>query len=423
MDSQRKLITGFDLCEDFSQISCYSYKTFEPIPIGYGEKEEDCMLPTALCVTNDTKQWLYGKDALRCASEKEGVLVKNFLQKIKDNEITEIFGEKYTGVELLERYFKKTLSLLKKDFPTELITKLVVTVKETDPIIADGIYEALHLLGLDKDRAFVMNHSCAYLYYALSQDRALWANDVGLFDYDEDGLIFYRININRRQQPMVAKVIKTDLRKDLSYDMLKQKDINLRYTFENLADRTLYKQIISTLYFTGKGFDGKWAEEAFVKLCAGRRAFFGQNLYPKGACYAAKELSGDVKLTNMLLLNDDMIPYSISIWVYVDAKLKEIPITDALVPWYEVKNRIEVIPENETELELIFKNIMTREYGKEKLDLSPLPQRPDRMTRLEISLSCPNRTTAKITVTDLGFGAIYPGTGILKEFTINMNEE
>lgn len=421
MDSQRKLIAGFDLCDDFSQISCYSYKTFEPIPICTGEEEDDCMIPTALCVTNDTKLWLFGKDALKCASENDGVIVEHLLLKIKNNEIIEIFGEKYTGVELLERYFRKTLSLLKNYFPTELITKLVVTVKETDPIIAAGIYEALHLLGIDKDRISVMNHSCAYLYYALSQDKALWTNDVGLFDYDEDGLMYYQININRRLQPMVAKVTKTDLHEDLSYEMRKQKDIDLRYSFENLADRTLYKQIISTLYFTGKGFDGKWAEEAFVKLCAGRRVFFGQNLYTKGACYAAKELSGDVKLTNMLLLNEDMLPYSISMWVYADAKLKEIPITEALVPWYEVKNSIEIIPEKETELELIFKNIMTREYGKESLELTPLPERPDRMTRLEISLSCPDKTTAKITVTDLGFGEIYPGTGILKEFTIAMN--
>lgn len=421
MDSQRKLIAGFDLCEDFSQISCYSYKTFEPIPICTGDEEDDCMIPTALCVTNDTRLWLFGKDALQCASENDGVIVEHLLLKIKNNEITEIFGEKYTAVELLERYFRKTLSLLKNYFPTELITKLVVTVKETDPVIAAGIYEALHLLGIDKDRISVMNHSCAYLYYALSQDRALWTNDVGLFDYNEDGLMYYQININRRLQPMVAKVTKTDLHEDLSYEMRKQEDIDLRYTFENLADRTLYKQIISTLYFTGKGFDGKWAEEAFIKLCAGRRVFFGQNLYTKGACYAAKELSGDVKLTNMLLLNEDMIPYSISMWVYADAKLKEIPITEALVPWYEIKNSIEIIPEGETELELIFKNIMTREYGKERLDLTPLPERPDRMTRLAISLSCPDKTTAKITVTDLGFGDIYPGTGVLKEFTIAMN--
>ena len=33
MDNPRKLIVGYDLCEDYSQISRYSYKTFEPIQI------------------------------------------------------------------------------------------------------------------------------------------------------------------------------------------------------------------------------------------------------------------------------------------------------------------------------------------------------------------------------------------------------
>jgi hypothetical protein len=38
MDAPRKVIVGYDLCEDFTQISCYSYKTFEPIPIGIRER-------------------------------------------------------------------------------------------------------------------------------------------------------------------------------------------------------------------------------------------------------------------------------------------------------------------------------------------------------------------------------------------------
>ena len=33
MDNTRKLIVGYDLCEDYTQISCYSYKTYEPILI------------------------------------------------------------------------------------------------------------------------------------------------------------------------------------------------------------------------------------------------------------------------------------------------------------------------------------------------------------------------------------------------------
>ena len=39
MDKSRKLIIGYDLCEDYSQMR-YSYKTFEPITINPIEDEK-----------------------------------------------------------------------------------------------------------------------------------------------------------------------------------------------------------------------------------------------------------------------------------------------------------------------------------------------------------------------------------------------
>ena len=51
------------------------------------------------------------------------------------------------------------------------------------------------------------------MYYALSQERELWLNDVGLFDFNEDGLSFYRISINRRANPMIAGMERQDFQK------------------------------------------------------------------------------------------------------------------------------------------------------------------------------------------------------------------
>ena len=34
MEDGQKLLVGFDLCNDFSQMACYNYRTFEPESIG-----------------------------------------------------------------------------------------------------------------------------------------------------------------------------------------------------------------------------------------------------------------------------------------------------------------------------------------------------------------------------------------------------
>ncbi|NLL73026.1 MAG: hypothetical protein GX237_05810 [Clostridiales bacterium] len=422
MDNSRKLIVGYDLCEDYSQLCCYSYKTYEPIPIGTSEEEDSMMIPTALCVKNDSRIWLYGKEAISCGKEGLGVLVDNILEKINNKEEVEIFGERYSGVELLEKYLRKTLTLIKDYFPTETITKIVVTIDKMDQRLVDGVYDALFMLGIEKDRATVMSHGSSFMYYALSQAKELWLNDVGLFDFNEEGLSFYQISINRRQKPMIADMEKEDLSDTLNLDLVKDNKVDIKYTFENLANTVLYKKIITTLYFTGKGFKGNWAEDIFKSLCAGRRVFVGQNLYVKGACYAAKEFSGDGNLDNVILLDNDMIVCSVSIRAYVDGNIQEVLLTDAAVPWYEVNREVEVIPDDTTDMEIIFRNIMTKEIVRERITLNPIPDRSSRMTRLKLSLSCVDRNRAHIVINDLGFGDIYQASGKIAEYIMEMIE-
>jgi hypothetical protein len=420
MDTPKKVIVGYDLCEDYAQISCYSYKTLEPIPISVSEGEEYSPIPTVLCVKKDTKQWLYGEDAVACANNGAGILLDHLLTRVLTGEVAEIFQQIFTPVALLEKFLRKSLTLIKNYFPTEQITKLVVTIRSTNPVLVDAIYEALALLGLEKDRALVLSHASAYLYYALNQDKALWMNDVGLFDFSEEGLFFYQIRMNRKTKPMIAGLAKNEYTETLSFDMLNRKDSNVSYIFENIANTALFKQIISTLYFTGNGFEGGWADEVIKSLCAGRRIFMGQNLFTKGACYAAKELSGDKNRNDFILMNDDMITSSVMLRVYLDTKYQEVPLTAAGETWYEINKSIEVIPEGDAELEIILKNIMTRDVTREKIRLSQLPNRPERMTRLEINLTCKDKSTGIITVNDLGFGEIYPETGRIMEFSIEI---
>jgi hypothetical protein len=420
MDTIKKLIVGYDLCEDYTQISCYSYKASEPVPISIREEDELNLIPTALCVKADTKQWLFGEEALACGADQSGIVVNHLLDKLIKGEEIPIYDQTFHPIALLEKYLRKTLMLIKRYFPTEPISKMVVTVRNTSPELVESIYSALEQLGLEKDRVVVMGHAGAYLYYALNQDKSLWMNDVGLFDFSEEGLLYYQIKLNRRTKPMIACLAKTDYSQELNIEMLNHKQENHAYIFENIANAALYKKLVTTLYFTGVGFHGGWADETIRSLCTGRRAFMGQNLFTKGACYAAKELSGDKKLEDFILLNDDMITTIVGARIYKDTTFQEEILAEAGETWYEVNKSIEVIPEGETELELILKNILSKEIVREKIRLIGLPDRPDRMTRLEINFTCKNQSTGVIRVNDLGFGEIYPETGNILETTIEI---
>lgn len=419
MDSPRKLIVGYDLCEDYTQISCFSYKTMEPVPVNIREEDENCMIPTALCLRHETKQWLSGEEAISCASSGSGVLVENLLDKVMWESV-DIAGQKLSGTALLEKYLRKTLTIVKNYFPTEQITKLVVTMRNTEPEVVEKVYEALHGLGLERDRAVVMSHAGAYLYYALNQDKSLWMNDVGLFEFCREGLYFYQIHMNRRTKPIIAGLIKKDYTDMLNMSMLKQKEVNPDYIFENVANHALYKQIITTLYLTGSGFSENWCKDVVKNLCVGRRVFIGQNLFTKGACYAAKELAGDHSLENFILLNDDMTMCSITVRVYCDTSYKDIPLILPGENWYEIDRSIEVIPDNCNELEIIQKCILTGETSRKVFTIRCFPKRPNKMTRWLINLVCKDKSTVILTVTDLGFGDIYQESGQKEEIVIDL---
>lgn len=421
MDTAKKVIVGYDLCEDYAQISCYSYKKHEAITINAHDGNEDGLIPVVLCYRTDTRQWLFGEDAYIGARNGSGILVNDLLSKLKNDEETEIAGVKYSAQAIMEKFLRKTLTLVRDYFPTQPITKLVLTIRNSEHDFAEKLYNTLALLGIEKDRASIINHEDAYLYYALYQDRSLWMNDVGLFDYGPDGLNYYQIRINRWSRPMIASLEKHDYSHSFEPDLLKQKNADAAYVFENLANSALYRQIVSTLYFTGNGFEGGWADQVMKSLCVGRRVFYGQNLYTKGACYAAKELSGERQLQDVLLLNDDMVTCQLSLRVYRDGKYTEAVLLEAGELWYKAGRSYEVIPDGTAELEVVQRNLMTRKVLYHKFMPDQLQLHTDRTMRLKIDLYCTDKSTGVVRITDLGFGEFYTGTGKTAEFNIDLS--
>ncbi len=421
MSEQRSLIVGFELCEHYSQICCYNPRTFEPESICVTSDKTKYLIPTVLGVKEKTKEWVYGEEAYDCKEAGTGVLIDALLSKIKNGEDTEIYGVSFKPVALLEKYLRKCLQLLKIYFPSNSILKLVVTIKEQSESLREGIYQALNNMGIGKDRARVQNHSQSYQYYALYQSRELWMNDIGLFDFDEAGLIYQQITIDRKTQPYLVGILEKNFQDTLNYQSFKEAadGEKLEYLFGNLARQVLHKQIVSTIYVTGRGFEGTWADEVLKELCIGRRVFKGQNLYAKGACYAAKELSGEHKLDGFLLLESEMITSAFFIQGYHDAKTAKAVLARAGTPWYEAEEKLDIILDEINEITIYRKDFLKHETVTYSLNLEGMPGRPGKTTRIEVRIRFLNKNKAVISVKDKGFGNFYPSTNRIWEREIS----
>ncbi len=418
MMDDNTLIVGLDLCNDFTQISYYNELTYEVESIYCGEEKNEFMIPTALAVTEREKDWLFGDDALRCGEQGNGLVITQFLDS--EHKSYTIYDSVFDRTQLLEKYLRKVLLLLKREFPTKSIKRLVVTIRNLDLLLIENIYSALESLGLFKDRVHVISHEQSYLNYALSRKKELWMNDIGLFEINEKGLMYYQISMDRRAEPMLVGVKTKDFTDTLSYDMVQNRAAELQYVFKNIYSGVLHKQIISTIYLTGPGFSEEWLGPCINDLCAGRRVFIGQNLYCFGACITARNEANENGAVNYAYLSNEALAYSVSMNLYTKGRMNEVTLVPTATPWYEVKRSFQVILDGETELQFIIRDAISHTTTTRIIALDGLEPKMVRSTRVEIRLRSTKNHELIIDVKDIGFGEKYPRSNRIWETIINV---
>lgn len=397
--SERTLLVGFDLCDDKTQIAVYNRDTREPELVGVTEENPYAIFETAV--------GLEGMEPIR-----------DFLRRIRRGEEIIVDGKVSHPVNVLAYYFRKSLSVVRKLYAPQTIQHLVITVQDSSLAFVQMIYEALARLGIEKDRATVINHKQSYLYYTLYQKPELWINDVGLFDFDGENLLYYQIQLDRKCTPILAGVTEKDYSDAM--EPRENSDDRKSVALESVVQGAIHKKILSTLYMTGQGFEEAWTDEVLRKLCVGRRLFKGHNLYVSGACYAAKEFGDYAKLSDYLLMDGDMIDNHLSIKLYKDGKEQKVTLAKAGTPWYQVDQTLQLIPDGDSELCITVENIFTKEENHLFFELEPVMGKIEKGCRLAVRIRFNDKQTLIVTIKDMGFGEIYPTSNRIWEKTVTL---
>lgn len=398
--SDRTLLLGVDLGNEKTQLAVYDKTTREPLLIGRTEDNPDGLIDTVISM------------------ETQGPL-RGFVSKIQRGEDIIVEGKYSHPANVLAYYFRKTLSLTRKQYPGETIRQLVVTVADATKEFVQVIYQALEKIGIGRDRALVLGHKQSFMYYVLYQKKEIWVNDVGAFDYSEDRLNYYQMQVDRAKNPILVGVHKKDYSDALALTNMGEN--HKAAVFENIVYGAIHKQLLSTLYMTGDGFEGDWAEGVFRKLCIGRRLFKGRNLYVSGACYAAREIADTPRLDNYLLLDEEMITGHVTMQAYADAESKEIILAKAGTPWYLVDEQMDVIPDGDTEIAVTVRNVFDQREKQFMLDLEPVLNKVDRHCRIGIRVRFASPKTCVITLKDKGFGELFPTSNRIWEKSFDIS--
>lgn len=413
--NNEKLIVGYDLSDDYSQISyCAADSGNENVEtLSLVAGSEDFKIPTVLCKREGASQWFYGREALRYAEENEGILIRNLLSLAVDGEPVQIDGESFDPVALLALFFKRSLGLLAQVSSPDRISALMITSKELDHRLMEVLNQAVAGLRLKTDKVFFQSHTESFYYYMIHQTEELWRFRTVLMEYGRKKIKTYSMECNRRTNPVVAYIEEKDYpfegeENGAAGDRLPVELVRMDRDYLDICQELFGDSQVSGVYLIGEQFSEEWMKESLRYLCKGRRVFQGNNLYSKGACYGMMErlLPSEVG-KNHVFLGKDKLKANIGMKILRQGEESYYALLDAGVNWFEAEQTFEFYLREGNRVELMITSLIGRSNKLAQIILEDLDGALSRL-RAHLYLSEENRLVVEIE--DLGLGVFRPAT-------------
>ena len=252
----------------------------------------------------------------------------------------------------------------------------------------------------------LLDYGESFYYYVLSQKRETWNRSVGWYAFTPENVSFRKMTMNGATKPVTVKLeeaVETELPAEGQ-----ERDSE----FGKFVQKTLGRDLFSSIQITGDGFSQDWAEQSVRLLCyQKRKVFYGNNLFAKGACAAGKEKTENKALKGYRFLSDSLVMADVGMEMRVMGSPTYYPLIEAGNNWYDSKASCEFILDDTEELVFIVSTYHRPEKRRVGMMLPGIPLRPDKTTRLRLELQYISSAECKVTVTDLGFGEMFPSSG------------
>lgn len=145
----------------------------------------------------------------------------------------------------------------------------------------------------------------------------------------------------------------------------------------------------------------------------------GKNLYSKGICYAAC-VKNKVFPWQFVYIGDNEMKFNISLKLRDGEDIIFHTLLSAGENWYEADAECEVILDDSAFIDFWLQHPRSSEAKIESLELTDLPERPNKTTRLKFRLKPLSDREVKVTIKDMGFGEIYKSSDKIWEYTMKI---
>lgn len=417
-----KLIVGYDLGNEYSQISVATSGKGEAETLSTVAGEENYNIPTVLCKRNGVNQWLYGREAIRYAGEEQGILVENLLELALDGEPVVIEGESFAPAALLALFFKRSLGMLSQ--AGDRLEALMITCETFDRRLFEVLEDVVARIRLAGVKITFQSHTESYYTYMIHQPGELWLRQSVLFHYQDGRMTAYCMECNRRTTPVAVFIEEREYAFPAWEDMPEEeweregRFGELDNALLSIAQEFCGDKAIGSVYLIGDGFSEDWMKKSLRYLCRDRRVFQGNNLFSKGACYGMQErLNASEAGQKHVFLGNDKLKANIGMKILCQGEESYYALLDAGSSWYEAGYTTELYIQDGNAVTLVITPLIGGNSRTEDIVLEDLP---GNIARVRMRLRMENEERLAVELSDLGFGEFRNSSGRVWKKEINL---
>lgn len=379
MQVKDRLFMGIDISENYSMVSFLNMHEKEPQNILFSDKK------TALDNPAPLSEW---PDMVRSGDKNQ--------------------------VDMLTGYVASMIEYAKRLAKTSELARVCITVSAFCFDVLEAVEYIMSRLKFSREQWCLISHQESFAFYAYNQKKELYSAGVMLLDYGQEGLMAHLMTD--------GKYGSMDVIMENSYELRSESVLGVaegKYQLSDVAhelvtwlEKPLSDHIVSSIYLTGECFNVEsYPDELIRTLCRRRKVFAGQNLYVKGACFAALQDGTEGRMDNVILACSNRVTTGIELDITERGVNKRLRVIRAGTNWYTAKRRMDFIIEDMNVISVILKPCDSNREYREDIDISQIPYRRGKMTRIEIDIRFTADNRCRVTVKDKGFGEFEKSSG------------
>lgn len=396
--------------------------TEEYTSISSVDLEHTRVLPTIFGYDKSSEKWYVGNDASERCLAGTGTLVNKIFDLFKNNQTYTISGTEYDASQLLEIYINKLLDEYSN------IESICIGFRNLDAKLNDIVFNILLRRGLARDKINITSFSDCILFYLLKlyNDNKLKhsSNPIGFFELSNYVMRYYEVQVikSSKYNLMMSKIHDLDGMPTDKVNSDSRSAVLLDKTLCKASQRVMQGKYYSTIFLAGDGFENdNFAKEFYIQICNNRAVAKEPYMFSIGASIKAEDMINNYQLSgNWKLLSDARLFSSVFIKVSNNKKSVDMMLANFGDEWYKKQVSETFIVDDVNEIEVFVAPIDQKKINVEKVPLPPIPKRPNKTTRVEVSVSFAESSVMLFDVRDKGFGELVPGTDSNKITEINV---